>query len=101
MSDRETIRARLSAELSTGTWDLLASHLARGALVEVTSGGGAALLDAAADIALDETDRVKAGLESGDLLPAGSLQPGRYPETSSIEFVIVQPFVVFRRVPAD
>lgn len=68
MDDREVLRAKLNLETAQLDWQTLQRHFARGAVVKLAR--GVDLIDAAVQIAENNTDDVQAWLADGSLVPA-------------------------------
>ena len=96
--DSQSIREKLSQDIGTSDWPLLAPHAASDKLIVVEP--AIALLDAAVAVAENDAKTVTPWIENGQL---SKLTPDEQAElaegdTAFFQFVIVAPFVLAQRV---
>ena len=96
--DTPDLKEKITNEVGTGDWSLLASHAGRDALILI--GAELHLVDVAVAIANDDADVVRGWLDSGLVFkPAQSHLErfGALPKTY-FQFVVVSPFVVAKEI---
>ncbi len=99
MTDKaQSLREKLSEEIGTSDWSLLAPHAKSEKLIVV--GPAVALLDAAVAVAENDASKVNAWIENGKLT---KLTPDEQTELTEgaaafFQFVIVAPFVLGQRM---
>ena len=95
-SKREAIRQDLERSLGPADWSLLRHHLARDALILVST--SLELIEVALAVALNEEQKVKAWIESGQIgkPDLDSIQLWEKSPSRSFLCVVVQPFVLIQ-----
>lgn len=92
----EALRVRLTETMGPVTFDVLAPHLERDAVVLVAS--TIELVDAAIAVAQDDTDKVRAWIEDGTFRKPSVSERTRWKDQMGREWtsVVVQPFVLIQ-----
>ncbi len=97
----EDLRAKITSELGTAGWALLASHAKSGSLILVDR--SLDLIDVAVAIAGNETKQVGPWVERGLLSKLDEREQASMAETDAafFQFVVVSPFVLAQRLVLD
>lgn len=101
MTMHEALRVRLTETMGPVTFDALAAHLERDAVVIVAQ--KLALIEAAIAVAEDESELVDGWIKSGTFRKPSAAERARWKEQMGREWicVIVQPFVLVQDPPTD
>ena len=97
-----SIRDKLLGEILPAEWRMLTMHHRREALFLVDP--ALALIDVAIAVVEDRSDEIRALLEAGQLRRPGAEEVARFErdaEEPRFQSVIVQPFVLAQRWPAE
>lgn len=101
MTMEEALRVRLRETMGPVTFDVLAPHLERDAVVIVAP--QLELVDAAVAVAQDDTDKVSAWIADGTFRKPSAAERARWKDQMGREWmsVIVQPFVLVQDPPTS
>ena len=99
--DVQSLREKLSREIGTCDWSLLAVHASADKLIVVAP--GIAFLDAAVVVAQNDTTKVASWIESGQLSKLTPPEQANLKDAPAVffQFVIVAPFVMAQQVRLD